>query len=533
MSSFRDYRAPQEHGGSFIDPPLCEAGALIAANRRAGGEDPSHLQTLRGVAREEILTAAKAYTSAYRDVSWVDSRDRQCLIMAGHQPSLFHPGVWLKNFALSDLGRKAGAVAINMVVDNDVSGGNQIRVPVIQGGVTSEQNFRAGYVSVPFDLANPGVPYEQLQIRDRDLFDSFALRVSETIQPLINDPSVNQLWPHAIEAIRRCGYAGCALAQARHALESDLGQLTLEVPVGVVSRSRSFATFLLHILTDAERFAADYNDSLQAYRAAHHIRSSAHPVPSLDRQEDWQETPLWVYGDEDPMRRQVWVRRSGADRLEIGDRKSRRVTLDIGDVDAAAAHLIELCDANFKLRPRALLTTMFARLVLSDLFLHGIGGGKYDQLGDMIMRRFFGVTPPAFMVLSATLKLPIPDFSTGHTDQDPASCLEGLQRRLRETVYQPERFCDQASLPDDLLQQKQKLLADIPPRGEKSAWHQQMTVINSKLAKHLAPLRQQLRSQKNEASRRIADEAVLRNREHSLALHPLDSMTSIFKRVLS
>ena len=47
-----------------------------------------------------------------------------------------------------------------------------------------------------------------------------------------------------------------------------------------------------------------------------------------------------------------------------------------------------------RLRTRALTTTMFARYLLGDLFIHGIGGAKYDELGDEIARGFFGIEPP-------------------------------------------------------------------------------------------------------------------------------------------
>ena len=46
--------------------------------------------------------------------------------------------------------------------------------------------------------------------------------------------------------------------------------------------------------------------------------------------------------------------------------------------------------AGIRLRTRALTTTMFARFLLGDLFVHGIGGAKYDELGDEIARGFFG-----------------------------------------------------------------------------------------------------------------------------------------------
>ena len=50
---------------------------------------------------------------------------------------------------------------------------------------------------------------------------------------------------------------------------------------------------------------------------------------------------------------------------------------------------------------------MFARLFLCDLFIHGIGGAKYDQMTDAIIERFFGFAPPDYLTVTATAKLPI------------------------------------------------------------------------------------------------------------------------------
>ena len=45
------------------------------------------------------------------------------------------------------------------------------------------------------------------------------------------------------------------------------------------------------------------------------------------------------------------------------------------------------------LRPRALTLTLFARVCLGDFFIHGIGGGKYDEVTDAIIRDYFGIEP--------------------------------------------------------------------------------------------------------------------------------------------
>ena len=59
-------------------------------------------------------------------------------------------------------------------------------------------------------------------------------------------------------------------------------------------------------------------------------------------------------------------------------------------------------------------------LVLGDLFIHGIGGGNYDRVTDTIVERFFGRAPPHFLVLSATLHLPI-ERRSPHRGRSPRS----------------------------------------------------------------------------------------------------------------
>src|SRR5439155_15975642 len=59
-----------------------------------------------------------------------------------------------------------------------------------------------------------------------------------------------------------------------------------------------------------------------------------------------------------------------------------------------------------RLAPRALTLTMFLRLLIVDQFVHGIGGGRYDQVADSIIGDFFGFAPPKFAVTTATMFLP-------------------------------------------------------------------------------------------------------------------------------
>ena len=49
---------------------------------------------------------------------------------------------------------------------------------------------------------------------------------------------------------------------------------------------------------------------------------------------------------------------------------------------------------------------MFMRLLLVDQFVHGIGGGRYDQVTDRLIASYFKIEPPKFSVTTATLFFP-------------------------------------------------------------------------------------------------------------------------------
>lgn len=521
---FRDYRAPREDGVAFVEPALDQALPMLKANRCLLA-DHRLFETIRQSARKQLIRDALKYTSVYRSTDWlsgdeVDQLAERPIVMAGHQPALFHAGVWFKNFALSHVAEQMGGIAVNLVIDNDVTSGSSIRVPTWNSDASG-----ASYANVPFDDAVARVPYEQTTIRNRELFDSFDERVKTFISPLVENPCVDRLWHHARAAVERCGIAGCALAQARHGLEGELGLKTLELPLGVLCRTTAFAEFVLSILSELPRFHRCYNGAAVQYREAHGIRSTAHPVPNLAEQDGWFEAPLWIYGNSSTARRPVWVRLSD-DQLVISDRVEREIEIDIRFPKLAAEKLSSMITPEFKLRPRALMTTMYARLILSDLFMHGIGGAKYDQLSDRIIKSFFMVEPPQFMVMSATVKLQSP------TDSNGSERIKTLQRQLRDTRYQPERFADSVELDADLIQRKQFLLDNMAPRGERSQWHQEITDINRRLSASLDERRRQLMDELADARRQASSDAVVNSREHPFCVFSLQHLQQQFQRLL-
>src|SRR5260370_292805 len=120
--SVHNLQAPTEDGALLAHPSKEKVGRLLAENRR--GLDGLTLelmgqpfQALRSSARASVLKAAQEYLAAAGEPA--AKMQGEFILLAGHQPELFHPGVWIKNFALCGLARAHGAVALNLIVDND------------------------------------------------------------------------------------------------------------------------------------------------------------------------------------------------------------------------------------------------------------------------------------------------------------------------------------------------------------------------------------------------------------------------------
>ena len=166
----RRHRPPPDSGGRLFDPPISPdpTSPAIAIDhlvdnnkllRTAFDTQVGDLKLWELVAatRREVLTVATEYTSSYRDVSrptntaeWIAAP----IIMGGHQPDLFHPGVWLKNFAIDAYARRLGGTAINLIVDTDYCRSTRVGVPV-----GTPDSARLEYV--PFDRDGPQVAWEE------------------------------------------------------------------------------------------------------------------------------------------------------------------------------------------------------------------------------------------------------------------------------------------------------------------------------------------------------------------------------------
>jgi hypothetical protein len=310
-------------------------------------------------------------------------------------------------------------------------------------------------------------------------------------------------------------------ASARRAFERRWGCHNLEVPVSRVCRTEPFAWFACHLLAHLPRFHALYNDAVREYRRAHGIRSRNHPVPELTAEGDWLELPFWGWRSGQTRRGRLMARFDrGVVELRAGGESwgglPRLVAPTGGRLVDAWRNLQR---HGYKIRSRALTNTLFARLLLCDLFVHGIGGGKYDELTDELIRRFYGVEPPSFLVLSATLRLPLPVWPAR------AEQCRRLARQLRDVHYNPQRHLDGATRVEpalkDLTAQKWAWIARQPDDapGRRERFHVIRT-LTERLRAYLADEEHTLQEEVARCRQQLEANAVLQRRDYAFCLFP-------------
>ncbi len=497
----RRYRAPAADGAALAQPPADTWETVWQSNLALA--EQYRLPIDRASARRELVHAAQEYTRQYRDIP--PSHGATEIVMAGHQPALIHPGVWFKNFVLAELAERFAATPIHLIIDNDVLSSTSLRVP---GGTATDPRWEP----LPFDRLERIVPYEAALIADPACFAGFGLRVERALAAWIPRPLIRTVWPDVLSEYERTRNIGRAFAAARHRLEPHRPGATLELPLSTVCQTSSFQTFAAEILSRIEEFVPLHNRILTTYRQVNRVRSQTHPVPDLRRAQDEFESPFWVWTADNPTRRRLFVRPS-ANAVEFSDHHGWSARLARARL---AAGLGDLAHTGIAIRPRALVTTAYARLVLSDLFLHGIGGAKYDEITDRLIQDFFHHTPHEFLTLTATFRLPLP-----RADVDEQDVRE-LRDRLRSIRYHPETIYAAAEITPSIaerIERKKFWIHSVEPerRGER---HRALASINQQLAAGLTPQANHTRRRIAELERGLQAQANWGSREFAFPLFP-------------
>ncbi|MBI3394875.1 MAG: hypothetical protein HY042_03490 [Spirochaetia bacterium] len=362
----------------------------------------------------------------------------QPLILTGHQPLFYPPGILIKDLLADSLARALGGLAMNVVVDTDEE--------EITFSCPTRRSFSGHPVRDAIALnAGKGILKDQKfdDARRRGILsylDDYQLRLYSLFEPG-DVPAIRS----ALEILRSC------IAQSKRPMDAAVAfreqweashNVKLRtIYVSELADSPAFKYFLEFVSARGTDFRRAYNGALAWYRAEHKIKNMAQPLPDLNEEE--KELPFWVV---------------------IG---GRRTPLTETMLPAAGT-----------VYPRAIALTLFSRVFLCDLFIHGRGGGRYDRITDRLIADFFQVDAAPFVVASATLGVnPRADFALNSRrglDQ-PLGMLHTARRALQ---FDPTRFLP---VGHPLVTAKKALLAKRLEEGaDRGAIHREILALNER-----------------------------------------------------
>lgn len=339
--------------------------------------------------------------------------DARPLIGTGHQTELYHPGVWVKNAAIDAAARRIGALAIHFAVDSDAPKHLLYHFPGGGGLITDDPAIASARWSGL--LRGPS-----------------ASHLATLRQQLAAAGSTWGFPPHADDFFQTLEALGdtnnslaSSLADAHHAADRALGLRHQVLLASPLYSTAVYYLFTYAICCQAGEFAAIYNSALADFRARQGITSPGRPMPDLAHDSASCEVPFWLDDLASGQRQRATLRQEDGRFALSADGDSFVFEPAILDGWAAAEALGRFM-ANHRLRlaPRALTLTCFLRLMVVDQFVHGIGGGLYDQVTDALIANWLGFAPPTFSVATATMYFPL-------SEGRERTCLECLQRESR------------------------------------------------------------------------------------------------------
>ena len=543
-------RVPRRDGELLITPGLNQVTSGVAENQRIFEQGSMYfgdrpLKYRRALARREILELAREYTASLcpqappcTECSIDELLDSRTMYVTGHQPELFHPGVWAKDVIVDELAKRNQGISLNVVIDSDAVKSSNVSIPVNREGQFVSQR-------VPVDHWSMGMPWQDLQVADEGLFESFADRIEDQIPQMPGTTEVKSFWRDVVSETQHSGSVTRGLVAGRVRLERKMGINNYEVPISLIAATSGYRNFLAELILNVSKLQQVYNESLACYRKQYHIKSAMQPVPNLTEKDGWYELPIWIWSTGSSSRKSLYVKIE-SDRLSLSDlshwEQQYPVDASSMDVEFISGVLLQLQNRGIQLRTKAMMTTAFLRLYLADWFVHGIGGAKYDEITDLIINNFWGLTAPGFQVATGTLCLPLENKPVA-----PLQSSNQLKQQLRHSEENPETLLSESQLGQatQLLEEKTELLLlqkqsrtegltrnqRRVKHAENQARYQKLKQVRSSLASLVDDQLVQMRQDVEEASRIEQELFVVNGREYPICCYPLETLRNFEAKI--
>ena len=431
-------------------------------------------------------TDIKSVSSDLRRSILGDDGDRP-VILTGHQPIFYTPGILMKDLLADAVARESGGHALNIIVDTDEE----------EISFTSPDLKNNRLIKNRLDLNRTGVPlkFQKLAAERKNrmhrMLGDLELRMSAIVSPAVTG-QVRKWISRTKDIVSDSEMVLDPGVRLREAWERENSVRLTSIYASDLVKSRAFSVFVKMIQDNSTAFRAAYNQALHDYRKEHRIKNMAQPLPDLDGETG--ELPFWAIMGE---RRTPFTEFMDPDRYDI--------------------------------YPRAVAMTLFCRIFLCDLFIHGRGGGRYDLITDRIFTEFFDCEAAPFSVASATLAVE----SRADYAVESRSRFEIL-RDLRAFQFDPTRFLSpQHSI---RLEKEEQIKVFHENPAKRPILHRAFMDLNQRAQSELQGLKRALEEEKIRMNCVAENNAVFCDRNYPFFfynLQPLMEAVKPYKRIES
>lgn len=527
------FEVPQENKQIFLSPSVDKISSLLEENKNIFSQYSFKIlnqpfKEVREKSRKRVVKEALRFSKKFDpDIGEKINPAYQYIIQSGHQPLFFHPGIWIKNIFLNELLKSPlpdKSLGLNIILDNDICKDLNLSLPVL----SSNGNLKLEKVNFLSSALAPNLPFEEYPCPSLELISKFNQDIICKLKSLKSEnKNILNYFKYFAQCLenssRLCSRnytrvnLGEFLGLARHLYEQEIEPAYLEIPFSQICDSDEFLSFFLEIIKNIKSFSKIYNNKLDEYRKLFKIRNRAQPSPNLIIKENLIEVPFWIWKEGD-QRRNIFILREKEKNYLYNNSYGKIFLMEEDGLKSLSLLKTFLKEKKLKIRPKALLLTLYNRLFISDLFIHGLGGAKYDLVTDEIIRDFFKVEPPHFLVISCTLYL---DFKSSPASSDYKISL--LKKKIRDLEFNPERYVDELSLTKkeknqigELIVKKTELIKKIKKTLspiEKRKNSEEIRTINNFIVEKIIPLKYELNKKIEEEEERIRKSKIYHFRE--------------------
>ena len=388
IKTLKNLSVPDQRDCIFTRPDFKNWPSLLRNNRDSLSDVDN-----RNTTRSELVNIAVEYTRRI-GLPVPNLKNGVNIIVTGHQPNWHH---FAKNIITDKFARQTGGIAVQLVLDHDICN-------TLMSLPESDNNGSLWFKTVPLEQKQKDIPLEFRPVPSKEQLRKFI----DSVSKISTGSFCSEIWCRnpcsIIENSRSCRNAADTVTQQQAELNRAFGLEIMYLPVSLMSQTSSFIDFVCSVICDAVGFAKVYNKAIENKRQTDNLKSNQTVrLLKTDYINNIIEIPFWIVS-KTSKRTSLYV--------SLNEKSLRIGTIDkiVGVIDSSGnkeQQLLEILRKNkCVIRPKAVTLTLFTRLYLADLFVHGTGAGNYEYITDYLISEYYRISKLNFGVATATMTLP-------------------------------------------------------------------------------------------------------------------------------